>query len=116
MLTGNNVFDALWDEAWNTVAILALLAIGVGLLLIGFALVALVFWLIAGVVASARYKRWLEQAGQEYDQVETELGVNNAADDVIAATWGAGMELRDEGWNSPLDFLDETVFGLRVDP
>lgn len=104
----------IWDEAWDNVAVLATLVLALALLVWGLVVLSLVFFLISGVVAVYRYKKWLKDAERQYQQVEDEVGAGYESDDVLQAMFGAGV-LTDDGFDSPYDWLQGTIFGTNLE-
>jgi|SRR5579859_3762361 len=105
------IFDNAADEVGAIFFIAACIAV-----VVAFGLIALLIWmLISGVVVMVRYRIAYAQAGQLYDEIQDEVGASYEADNVIHAVFGAGLELPKDGYRNTVDWLENTIFGVKVD-
>jgi hypothetical protein len=71
--------------------------------------------MIAFVIAVYKYHKYRLEASKTYDEIATEVGANYLADDVLRTLYGLGIELADEGWDSPVDWLEGTLMGTGME-
>jgi hypothetical protein len=100
------------DALGGTIVALAVLVFGLVLLVAVGTLAAIVWYMFSLVIAYIRYRMYLAEAGATFDDVASRLGVDYPVDELMKATWGAGIELPDEGFENPVDWMVGTPVGI----
>lgn len=96
------------DELDNLAVALMLIAVAIFLLIIGYILLSM----IAFVVAVYRYRKYLKEGEKTYQEVAREVGADYLPDDVLRALYGVGINLSEDGWRDPVDWLAGTPMGM----
>jgi hypothetical protein len=89
-----------------------ILVFGLVLLIAVGTLAAIVWYTFSLIIAYIRYRMYLAEAGVTFDDVASRLGVDYPVDDMLRATWGSGVELPDEGFENPADWMAGTPVGI----
>ena len=67
---------------------------------------------ILAVIATIRYEMLVQDGREAYDRIELEEGVTIPVDDVLRALFGAGIELPEDGFKEPIDWLAGALLGV----
>ena len=89
---------------------LALVLAGIGLFLVGWALWAVVSFVLAAIVAYLQYRAYLKEAKEEFDRMAPDLGVDLPVPDILESL---GIEVPQEGgFETVADWLAGTPLGV----
>src|SRR2546430_1135748 len=100
------------NDGTDALAYLAVVVIGFALIVWGLIIIGLLWFSISAVVAAYRYKKYLREANEEFEQVMSETGADLPVDEILRATYGAGIELPENGFDY-FDWFEATVIGVR---
>ncbi len=84
-------------------------------LMIGIFLIVVITPIVLGVlavIATIRYEMLIQDGRDAYDRIEMEEGVAIPVDDVLRALFGAGIELPEDGFKEPIDWLAGALLGV----
>ena len=92
---------------------LAVLIIGIAALLVVLMIAGLVWFIVSTIVAAYLYRQYLREAEDTFDEVAQELGVDLPVDDVLRATYAAGVDLPENGgYETVADWMTGTPMGV----
>jgi len=91
---------------------LAMVVLGACLILIVLT-AAVIFYVIAGIVASWRFRRYLERSKENYAKVAARVGADGTAQDMFEMLDAMGLEIDQEShYASEADYYSAVFFGV----
>ena len=103
------------NDGWDALAGFFAVIIAIYLIALTLIVLAIIWLAISLTVAYFRLRRYRQLAEQAYAEVEEEVGATIPVDEILHATWGAGVDLGPNGWGDEFDFVNETAFGIKYE-
>ncbi|HJS82765.1 MAG TPA: hypothetical protein VJ742_08020 [Nitrososphaera sp.] len=96
----------------DALMLIAVIVIGIALILWASIIIGILWFVVSGIVAAHRYQKYFNEANALYDQAELATGAGLDADDVFRSVFGSDIGFSDNGHETPLDWVEGTVFGV----
>jgi len=96
----------------DALMLIAVIVVGIALILWASIIIGILWFVVSGIIAAQRYQKYVKEANAVFDQEELETGAGLDADDIFRSVFGSEINSSENGYETPLDWVDGTIFGV----